>query len=155
MKFISQNSEFEKMTLVAHSQGTSASLYGMVKEPSLYNQHLNLFVMVGPVARLSHTQSEVLEYIVENANFIKFTLDVLGLRELFQANWMASTSSQLLCTQIPVFCNVANGLFGNSDPTLDDPVAFKRWVDRYPSGTSKQSLNHYAQIKKAGEFIEF
>ena len=90
LEFIDQNSEFDKITLVAHSQGTSASLYGMVKEPEVYNKYLNLFVMIGPVARLSHTQSEFLDYIVDNANFIKFTLDVVGAKELFQANWMAS-----------------------------------------------------------------
>ena len=90
LEFIDQNSGFDKITLVAHSQGTSASLYGMVKEPEVYNKYLNLFVMIGPVARLSHTQSLFLDYIVDNANFIKFTLDVVGAKELFQANWMAS-----------------------------------------------------------------
>lgn len=136
-KFISENSEFEKLTLVAHSQGTSATLYGMVKEPEVYEKYLNLFVMIGPVARLSHTQADFFVYLNENANFIKFTLDVMGVKELFQANWMASQSSTILCTQIPIFCNIANGLIGNSDPSLDDPEAFNKWIDRYPSGTSK------------------
>lgn len=82
-KFITENSEFDKITLVAHSQGTSAALYGLVRQPEIYNKYLNLFVMVGPIARLSNTNSEVVNFASENANYIKFTTDMMGLREIF------------------------------------------------------------------------
>lgn len=50
---------------------------------------------------------------------------------------------------------MAYGLVANADPSLEDPVAFKRWTDKYPSGTSMQSIIHYGQIKHSGEFIEY
>ena len=77
------------------------------------------------------------------------------MREIFQANWLSHSGTQILCTQVSIFCDLGNSIFTNADITLDDPEGFQMYMKNSPSGTSKQSILHYGQIIQAGEFIEF
>ena len=54
-----EKSEHDKLTLVAHSQGTAATFYGMAKNGQYWKSKLNMFVGLNPVARLTHSKSEL------------------------------------------------------------------------------------------------
>ena len=43
----------DKISVLAHSQGTSVSLFGMVRQPELYKENVNSVVMFGPLAHVS------------------------------------------------------------------------------------------------------
>jgi len=46
------------------------------------------------------------------------------MREIFQANWLSHSGTQILCTQVSIFCDLGNSIFTNADITLDDPEGF-------------------------------
>ena len=58
-EFISSNQQHEKLTFIAHSQASSAGLYGMVKFNAAYKKYVQLMIAIAPVARLTNTNSEL------------------------------------------------------------------------------------------------
>ena len=65
--------------MIAHSQAASSALYGMVRFEEAYKKYVEMMIFIGPVARLSHTNSEIVKFASNNADFIKFTMDTLGI----------------------------------------------------------------------------
>lgn len=155
IKYVAENSGFNKITLVGHSQGSTATLTGMTLAPEIYKKHLNLFVGVAPASRLKGTESELIKFFADNTAIISILFDMLGMRELFGTNWLNTASAQLLCSYTNVFCGLSNSLLTNADPELDDPEGSKMFFKSFPSGTSSRSLLHFGQVYLSGELCEF
>jgi hypothetical protein len=51
----------------------------MVRFEEAYKKYIEMMIFIGPVARLSHTNSEIVKFASNNADFIKFTMDTLGI----------------------------------------------------------------------------
>ena len=92
-----QKSDFKKLTLIGHSQGTSATFYGMVRRPDFYKEKVNFFAALGPVTRITHLKGDVYQQLKNSTNLIAISLDLLGVRELFKPNWMADNGMRLFC----------------------------------------------------------
>lgn len=52
----------QKVTYVAHSQGTSQMFYQLAKPKNAWSDKLNLFVALAPVTRLDHSKAELMVY---------------------------------------------------------------------------------------------
>jgi pimeloyl-ACP methyl ester carboxylesterase len=45
-----------KISLIAHSMGTSETMYAMTKMPDFFRKHINLFYAWAPVAKIDHME---------------------------------------------------------------------------------------------------
>jgi hypothetical protein len=79
-------------------------------------------ILLNPVSRLQYTQSKFIIEASKNKRLITATLDLLGVRELFDGNEQLSKSD--LCMLVPVICDLTNCLISTSDPILDDEEAY-------------------------------
>ena len=52
-KYTSDTRMGDKITLVAHSQGTTETFYGFIKEPEYYKENIYSFIAVSPVAKVT------------------------------------------------------------------------------------------------------
>ena len=76
----------EKISYVAHSQGTTQAYYGMSEYTDYYQSRLNLAVMLGPVTKIPHCQIDawtVAAPPAEGDDELVFEADLLGIHAVF------------------------------------------------------------------------
>lgn len=117
-----------------------------------FSDKVPLFVALGPVTQISHTQAGIFKFAALFYTELADTCAVLGIHELLGANWFTSGVSSLFCTNIPAFCELIAELFVNKHPELDDNDRFAVYMGHEPNGTSVKSILHYAQNMKEDRF---
>ena len=78
-----------------------------------FSDKVPLFVALGPVTKISHTQAGIFQFASNFYTELADTCSVLGIHELLGANWFTSGVSQLFCSNIPSFCELIAELFVN------------------------------------------
>ena len=120
-------------------------MFSALSENSAYfEDKVPLFVALGPVSQISHTQAGIFRFAADFYDELADTCSVLGIHELLGANWFTSGVSSLFCTNIPAFCELIAELFVNKHPELDDNDRFAVYMGHEPNGTSVKSILHYA-----------
>ena len=104
---------------------------------------ISIFIALGPVMRLSHSKSSLINIFAETRFLIVDTCAVLGIYEFFPAGWLTTGAMRLLCGTIPGFCNLGLWLVTDEDTTLNDPSRAQVYLGHFPSGTSMKTLDHY------------
>lgn len=77
-----------------------------------------------PIAKLTHSQSFLIDLACDSYTLLKDTAHLLGIYELFPSDWLNNASTNLLCGAIPSICKFAESLLVTSDPNLDDTERF-------------------------------
>lgn len=111
-----------------------------------------LFVAVGPVTKISHNSDVLFHWAADFYDTLANACAVLGIHELLGDNWFTSGVSELLCTNIPSFCELLTRLFISQNPELDDNTRFAVYMGHEPNGTSVKSILHYTQNMKEDRF---
>lgn len=143
----------QKVAYIGHSQGTTQMFSALSEDTAGYfNDKVPIFVALGPVSKISHTQAGIFQFAADFYDLLADTCDLLGIHELLGANWFTSGVSQLFCTNIPVFCELIAELFVNKHPELDDNDRFAVYMGHEPNGTSVKSILHYAQNLREDRF---
>ena len=91
---------------------------------SYFADKVPIFVALGPVTKVSHTEAELAKFSVNFYDELADTCSLLGIHELLGANWFTSGVSQLFCSNIPEFCKLISALFVTHNPSLDDNDRF-------------------------------
>lgn len=131
-------------------------MFSALSENSAYfADKVPLFVALGPVTQISHTQAGIFKFAADFYDELSTTCSVLGIHELLGANWFTSGVSTLFCSNIPIFCELIAELFVNKHPELDDNDRFAVYMGHEPNGSSVKSLLHYAQNMKEDRFQIF
>ncbi len=125
---------------------------GLSENEAYFKDKVPLFVALGPVTKISHTQAELLKYTGDFYDEIARTLKLFGINELMGKNWLTSTATKLFCGKISIFCQLAGKFFINTHPSLDDNDRFAVYMGHEPNGTSVKSILHYAQNMKEDRF---
>ena len=134
----------QKVAYIGHSQGTTQMFSALSENQSYFKDKVPLFVALGPVSKISHTQAAVLKWTSMFYTELADTADLLGIHELLGANWFTSGISALFCTNIPTFCELISELFVTHNPDLDDSTRFAVYMGHEPNGTSVKAILHYA-----------
>jgi lysosomal acid lipase/cholesteryl ester hydrolase len=117
LSFITEETGNKKVSIVAHSQGTTATFYGMAKRPEFYREHVNLFIALAPVAKMS--RMEPLTAIVA-----RFLLDHLSLVKFFNLHVLLPYTRfnpvPTLCWMMPKTCLAAMHYLDTSDTQMLD-----------------------------------
>lgn len=69
----------QKVTYIAHSQGTSQMFYQLAKPDSDWKDRLNLFVALAPVTRLNHSTSEIMALLAWQWKLLKDLIYEFGV----------------------------------------------------------------------------
>ena len=121
-------------------------------EESYFADRTSIFVALGPVTKIPHTQSLIFQYLLLWYAPVANTLALLHIDELLSANWLTDTATDLVCGIVPDFCEFLLGFFTNSDPTLDDDDRYAVYMGHEPNGSSTRAILHYSQNIKEDRF---
>ena len=94
--------------------------YALAEDEATYKDKLSLFVALGPVTKISHTESDLLKFAAFNYELIASTTSLLGIHNLFANNWITSGAMDLFCTHIDTFCKLIESFFVTNKTDLDD-----------------------------------
>ena len=61
-KFITKKTNYQKIAVIAHQEGTTQFFAGMAANPKFFNDHISVLVTLGPVTKLTNTQDELLKF---------------------------------------------------------------------------------------------
>jgi hypothetical protein len=129
--------------------------YALAKNENYYASKVSVFVALGPVMKLDHCRSSLLEFVAYNDALLVDTCNTLGIYEFFPANYLETGAFRLICGTIPALCRFGVYLVADEDTTLDNADRLNVYLAHFPAGTSLRCLNHYAQVIKAKRFQEF
>lgn len=68
---------------------------------------------------------------------------ILGIYDMFQPNFISTSSSRLLCGHIPDLCKFG-GLFTDEKLDISDIKRVGVFFSHFPSGTSIRSMEHFS-----------
>ena len=129
------------MSMVAHSQGTTATFYGMAKMPEFFQQHLNLFIALGPIAKMSKMEPSFAilgRLILDHLAFFK----AIGYKNFLP--FFKHSPVPSLCRALPSICLSAMHFLNTADTTQMDPTLVYQYLGHYPAGSSVNCGLHYA-----------
>ena len=142
---IQSKTDGQKVAYIGHSQGTTEMFSALSEDTAGYfSTRVPLFVALGPVTKISHTQADIIKFAADFYDELATTCSVLGIHELLGANWFTSGVSQLFCSNIPAACELIAELFINKHPELDDNTRFAVYMGHEPNGASVKAILHYA-----------
>jgi len=118
---------------------------GLSEKPDYFNDKTSIFVALGPVSKIPHTESGLIQFIVNFYDLIANTAGFWGIDEILGQSWITSGVTGLFCTHVPVFCELLLSFFTSDDPSLDDNDRYAVYMGHQPNGSSTQALLHYAQ----------
>lgn len=144
-----------KLAYIGHSQGTSQMYWALSHNEDFFADKVSLFVALGPVMRLSHSKSSLINIFAQADTLIVDTCDLLGIYEFFPANWLTTGAMRLLCGTIPTLCELGIYLIADEDMSLNDDSRVQVYMGHFPSGTSLRTLDHYGQTIKGGEMRRY
>jgi len=124
------------LAYIGHSQGTSQMYYGLAKNEGFFADKVSVFIALGPVMKLTHCKSALIQLVSANDALLLDTCKLLGIYEFFPANWLTTGAMRLLCGTIPALCRLGDFLIADEDTTLDDADRLTVYLGHFPSGTS-------------------
>ena len=128
----------EQLTYVGHSDGTTQMFAGASLNPDYFSSKVNLFVAMGPVVKVSHSEpfNQSLAKTSDYWREMQFLIKKLGAYNILDANWEEEEALQLFCgTEIglPVCQDFIQGLAGET-PEVDNWNRFNILLKDYPAG---------------------
>lgn len=129
--------------------------YALATNEQFFADKVSVFIALGPVMKLTHCKSSLLQLIATHDTLLIGTCKTLGIYEFFPANWLTTGAMRLLCGTLPSLCSLGDYLVADEDTTLDDSSRLQVYLGHFPSGTSLRCLDHYGQILKSDTFQEY
>ena len=124
----------------------------MAKRPEFYRDHVNLFIALAPVVKMS--RMEPLTAIVA-----RFILDHLGMVKWLNLHTLLPYSRfnpvPYLCRIMPSTCLSVMHYLDTSDTQMLDHVLIDQYLGHYPAGSSFNCGWHFAQLFFSDRFQEF
>ncbi|PNF31184.1 Lipase 3 [Cryptotermes secundus] len=147
----------EKVYYIGHSMGTTM-LFVMTSNRPEYNQKIRLAISLAPVAFLWKPSHPLLKAIIPASKQITNALDKAGIWELFPYNRKFADLAGTLChdgTPTQHLCVLAYFLAYGDDSERLNKTLLPVYLSHLIAGTSKKTVEHYAQIIRSGKFQEF
>ncbi|KAK9507267.1 hypothetical protein O3M35_007168 [Rhynocoris fuscipes] len=152
--YILKKTSQRKLFYVGHSMGTTM-MYALLSVRPEYNQKIQLFISLSPVAYMSHMKSGVFRIIYGP---LALVLRTIGYQEFIPHDGIFSRMSRMICeiqATSTVICSNALFLISGYDSQQLDMAMLPTIFGHIPAGTSTSSLVHYGQSMVTGEFRQF
>jgi hypothetical protein len=148
--YIRTNTGAEKITYIGHSQGTSQMFAGLSIKGSYFQEVLNGFIALGPVTNLENIGSSFLKIV--SGTKLDSAFNTLGIHELLDSTESTTKLELLICKTVKTLCNHLLELISDKNPKNDDPDRLIVFLGHFPSGSSTQSIHHFAEIVRNKKF---
>ena len=140
---IQSETGYQKVAYIGHSQGTTQMYSALAEDPDFYSDKISLFVSLGPVSMIPHTDVGLMQFTSHFYDVVVDTADTLGVHEIGGMNWFTHGVADAFCVHIPEFCEAIMSLFVNHHPEIDDDDRFAVYAGHSPNGSSLKSIEHY------------
>lgn len=104
-----------------------------------------MFVALGPVTTLANIKVGSLHKLSKEWREVEYLARKFGAYNLFNASWLEEDAVQLLCNEVPGFCESVLKIVADSDPSVDNLDRLDVLLKDLPSGLGYQNLVYYAQ----------
>jgi len=142
----------EKIYYVGHSMGTTTYL-AMNSVNSSWAQHVELAVLLAPVAYVEHMESPI-SYLAPLAGSIQWVADHMGMGEFLPSNWLMDMIAFWACGDLSIIQGVCENvvfLLTGYDKTQMNETMLSTIASHIPAGTSTYTILQYAQeVKNKG-----
>jgi len=154
IKYIVQHTKQQKITYVAHSQGTSQFFVAAQDEhvKPIVDEHINLFIALSPVSFMKHQTSTLLK-IVTDLRLGAVLMDVFPF-DFLDMKAEAEIAHFFCKATLGAICKITVDLLAGTSKR-DNPAAITNLTGHFPAGTSAKSLNHYEQLIVHGGFRDY
>ena len=155
LEYIIKSTGHSKVAYIAHSQGTTQMFYALAENEAYFVDKVSIFVALGPVTKLTHCKSGLINVVADFSDVIEPICQDLGIYEFFPADWLTKGLFRTICGYIPDLCKLGIFLIADEDTDLDKDERTQDYLGHFPSGTSLRCLLHYAQIMNNDKFRRF
>lgn len=127
---------------MAHSQGTAAMFYLMATNPDYVHDNFNLYVGLGPTSRFNSSSE-----IVRSSVGLEELLNPLLVKLKAFAFWSKEDTHKLFsnaCGYTTGICQFLLHYIADGNTGMINYDRFRAFFGHYPSGTSVQSMIHFA-----------
>jgi lysosomal acid lipase/cholesteryl ester hydrolase len=149
---IKSKSGVEKITYIGHSQGTTQLFVGFSQMEKYFNENLNGFIGLGPVAKIDNIKSSFLKAVAD-FNIISL-FKFLGINEIFQSPSSVNKFSAIICDNLYILCSGLLKMLSDNKTNFDDEKRFLVFISHFPSGASRKTLKHFSFIFTKKEFLD-
>jgi lysosomal acid lipase/cholesteryl ester hydrolase len=153
VEYILKQTGKEKLSIIAHSQGTTSLFFALIQDLPYYKSKLNHFIALAPVTKLANPP-KILQQLASSDLLIS-TLKKLGINEVFPENYLSSSIFSTLCGLIPSLCHMSLTQISDSDASISDEAQLAEWLNQYPSGASFKCVEHFSQLIQSNKFQRF
>lgn len=133
-----------KLILFCHSTGATSVLAGLSDKIKFYQNNAMAFVFLSPLSRVNYTDSHFLVEQLENLSFFPCK------EEVFPYHPDEESEEDLHFEENK---NLYKNILFNSLSSNADRIDV--YLSHYPSGTSRQMLEHFKQIFEKKEFSKY
>lgn len=159
VKFITQTVN-DKITIVAHSQGSTQTFAALSEDVDL-QKRIEQILAVAPVAYMIGFDKDPSYYYYGSTHKFLHMLMFLGYYSFFDhpiiSNFVIDKIIKLFCVTNTVICNFIIEHISDRDPKNLDHEQIEYFLKHFPGRASIQSMEHYAQMiaKEESELRKF
>jgi len=127
------------ITYLGHSEGTTLMFYALSRNQTFWKANLAGFIALAPLARLDGSSLSIITEFAANLEDIKTKCKDNNIWSISGPFEPAKAGESTFCSPdlFENICKTASGVADfDKDIGLDDEMAYKRYMERFPSGTS-------------------
>jgi len=126
MDYIMKQTGASKVNYIGHSEGTTQVMAGASLVPDVYTEKVHHAVFLAPVTTFRGTKSKGMKFFADyGLGVLQMVLEYFKQYNLIPYSDKTSGSAVVVCKLFDgKLCDIFNGMFINSDPTIDDHEAF-------------------------------
>ncbi|KAJ0176862.1 hypothetical protein K1T71_008041 [Dendrolimus kikuchii] len=146
----------KKLSLIGISQGTTIAFILGACQPE-YNKKIKVFIALAPVVFLSNLPQPS-SLLIKLSSEINELVTALNQEELFGYNSALKGLYNIICSQTfgyDICLRLGMFLITGDDAEQFEPDFYKITIGRFPDGTSRKNIAHYAQIGKRRSFSQY
>lgn len=146
----------KKLSLIGISQGTTIPFILGACQPE-YNKKINIFIALAPIVYLNNL-GQPTALLAKLSTGINELVTLLNVEELFGYNSVLKALYNVICSQNLgyEFCLKLVMFQATGDDVAQiEPDFYRQTIGRFPDGTSRKNVIHYAQIAKRGIFSQY
>jgi hypothetical protein len=104
--------------------------------PDYYQEKINLFVALAPVASTHNIEVPALQKLSKYWRIIQFAAIELGVYNIVGANWWEEQSIMAFCGLFEGLCEGMIAAVSDADPTVDNMDRLNVFLSNFPAGSS-------------------
>eukprot|EP00301_Raphidiophrys_heterophryoidea_P024092 c7708_g1_i1.p1 GENE.c7708_g1_i1~~c7708_g1_i1.p1 ORF type:complete len:535 (+),score=180.38 c7708_g1_i1:1-1605(+) len=142
--YILEKTGVSSLAYVGHSQGTTQMFAALINQPELTHK-IHSFYALAPVTYLAHTNSPLIKAAADT--HLDQIVAWFGFNEFLPTSTMMTLLMPAVCTNFLTawMCSSVMWLLSGYNPNEFDDARMSVYVSHFPSGTSVQDVEHWAQ----------